>query len=179
MLLPLTRNALRTVRQYWYLPQSMSGRPWSMVSGGCGMCIWMWRMMSGRCALCLWGGCELWGEIGVWRGWVGLGVVSFCILWNKSECFTLAGYWTNEISTRRFIWMMMQMVGNGYGLWNMLNVNLAIGLTDKMQNSDAVTPRIKKNIITIVTKMNRNSKMQQAKTWRYYGIFCWLLYNNS
>ena len=60
--------------------------------------------------------------------------------------------------------MMMQMVGNGYGLWNMLNVNLAIGLTDKMQNSDAVTPRIKKNIITIVTKMNRNSKMQQAKT---------------
>jgi len=24
-----------------------------------------------------------------------------------------------------------------YGLWNMLNGNLAIGLTDKMQNSDA------------------------------------------
>ena len=33
--------------------------------------------------------------------------------------------------------MMMQKVGNGYSLWNMLNGNLAIGLTDKMQNSDA------------------------------------------
>ena len=60
--------------------------------------------------------------------------------------------------------MMMQMVGNGYGLWNMLNGNLAMGLTDKMQNSDAITPRKKKNIIKIVTKMNRNSKMQHAKT---------------
>jgi len=33
--------------------------------------------------------------------------------------------------------MMMQNVGNGYSLWNMLNGNLTIGLTDKMQNSDA------------------------------------------
>ena len=32
---------------------------------------------------------------------------------------------------------MMQNVGNGYSLWNMLNGNLTIGLTDKMQNSDA------------------------------------------
>ncbi len=32
---------------------------------------------------------------------------------------------------------MMQKIGNRYGLWNMLNGNLAIGLTDKMQNSDA------------------------------------------
>jgi len=33
--------------------------------------------------------------------------------------------------------MMMQRVGNGYRLWNLLNDNLTIGLTDKMQNSDA------------------------------------------
>ena len=31
----------------------------------------------------------------------------------------------------------MQRVGNGYRLWNLLNDNLNIGLTDKMQNSDA------------------------------------------
>ena len=33
--------------------------------------------------------------------------------------------------------MMMQKVGNRYSLWNMLNANLALGLTDKMQNNDA------------------------------------------
>lgn len=32
---------------------------------------------------------------------------------------------------------MMQKVGNRYSLLNMLNGNLTIGLTDKMQNSDA------------------------------------------
>ena len=32
---------------------------------------------------------------------------------------------------------MMQKVGNVYSLWNMLNGNLALELTDKMQNSDA------------------------------------------
>ncbi len=32
---------------------------------------------------------------------------------------------------------MMQKVGNRYSLWNMLNGNLALGLTDKMQNRDA------------------------------------------
>ena len=32
---------------------------------------------------------------------------------------------------------MMQKVGNRYSLLNMLNGNLAIGLTDNMQNSDA------------------------------------------
>ena len=31
--------------------------------------------------------------------------------------------------------MMIQKVGNGYSLWNMLNSNITIGLTDKMQNS--------------------------------------------
>ena len=33
--------------------------------------------------------------------------------------------------------MMMQKVGNGYSLLNMLNGNLTIGLMDKIQNSDA------------------------------------------
>jgi len=33
--------------------------------------------------------------------------------------------------------MMMLKVGTGYSLCNLLNGNLAIGLTDKMQNSDA------------------------------------------
>jgi type III restriction enzyme len=43
VLLRLTRNMLRTVRHYWYLPPSMSGRPGSMVSRGCcGTCIWRW-----------------------------------------------------------------------------------------------------------------------------------------
>ncbi len=32
--------------------------------------------------------------------------------------------------------MMMQMIGNRYGLWNLLNDNLAIGLMDKIENRD-------------------------------------------
>jgi len=32
--------------------------------------------------------------------------------------------------------MMMQKIGNGYSLWNMLNSNITIVLTDNMQNSD-------------------------------------------
>ncbi len=56
-----------------------------------------WLVMSRRCVLCLWGeaSCELWEswEIKARDGLVGIGVVSFSILWNK----------TNEINTRRFI----------------------------------------------------------------------------
>jgi len=33
--------------------------------------------------------------------------------------------------------MIMQKVGNRYSLWNMLNGNLALGLTEKKQNNDA------------------------------------------
>ena len=33
--------------------------------------------------------------------------------------------------------MLMLKVGTGYSLCNLLNGNLAIGLMDKMQNSDA------------------------------------------
>lgn len=32
--------------------------------------------------------------------------------------------------------MMMWKVGNGYSLWTMLNDNLTIGLTDKIENRD-------------------------------------------
>ena len=91
--------------------------------------------MSVRCVLCLWGRGKLGGEIGVCCGRIGIEVVSHSILWNKSYCFSLTKYKTNEISTRRFIWMMIQKVGNKYSLLNMLNGNLSIGLMDKMQNT--------------------------------------------
>ncbi|MBC2707788.1 MAG: hypothetical protein HF975_06800 [ANME-2 cluster archaeon] len=32
--------------------------------------------------------------------------------------------------------MMMQKVGNGHSLWNLLNDNLAIRFTDKIENRD-------------------------------------------
>jgi len=31
---------------------------------------------------------------------------------------------------------MIQKVGNGYSLWNLLNDNLTIGLKDKLENRD-------------------------------------------
>ena len=41
------------------------------------------------------------GEIGVCCDRIAIEVVSLSILWNKSDCFSLARYRTNEISTRR------------------------------------------------------------------------------